>query len=75
MKQKVKGKNCAVFCFAGFFFQFFFCYEVFAKQKKNLRCRLYYLDLHPFLVFWVYSKIFLGYPARKLTGPLLVGVL
>jgi len=75
MKQKVKGKNCAVFCFAGFFFQIFFCYEVFAKQKKNLRCRLYYLDLHPFLVFWVYSKIFLGYPARKLTGPLLVGVL
>jgi hypothetical protein len=38
LKQKIKGKNCAVFCFAGFFFKFFsvfLCYEVFAKQKKE----------------------------------------
>jgi hypothetical protein len=33
MKQKIKGKNYAVFCFAGFFFLKFLCYEVIVKQK------------------------------------------
>jgi hypothetical protein len=31
-----------VFCFAGFFFLKFFCYEVIVKQKKNLRASHYY---------------------------------
>jgi hypothetical protein len=32
VKQNKKGKNYAVFCFAGFFFKFFLCYEVIVKQ-------------------------------------------
>jgi len=35
MKQKIKGKICAVFCFAGFVFLKKFCYEVIVKQKKK----------------------------------------
>jgi hypothetical protein len=35
LKQNKKGKNCAVFCFAGIFFLNFLCYEVFAKQKRT----------------------------------------
>ena len=35
MKQKIKGKICFVIYIAGFFFLKFFCYEVFAKQKKK----------------------------------------
>ena len=42
MKQKKRGKICFVIHIAGFFFLNFFCYEVFAKQKKAERCRLYY---------------------------------
>ena len=42
MKQNKKGKNCAVFCFAGFFFLNFLCYEVFAKQKKKKCADNYY---------------------------------
>jgi len=34
VKQNKKGKKCAVFCFAGFFFLKFFCYEVIVKQKN-----------------------------------------
>jgi hypothetical protein len=41
MKQKKKGKNCFVIHIAGFFFKKI-CYEVFAKQKKTERPRLYY---------------------------------
>ena len=33
MKQKKRGENYAVFCFAAFFFQIF-CYEVIVKQNK-----------------------------------------
>jgi hypothetical protein len=43
MKQKIKGKNC--FVIARFFFKFFFCYEVFAKQKKAKHFRLYYSNV------------------------------
>jgi hypothetical protein len=35
MKQNKKGKICFVIYIAGFFFLKFFCYEVFAKQKKT----------------------------------------
>ena len=46
MKQNKKAKICAVFCFAGFFFLKFFCYEVIVKQKIYKRCRLYYSHTH-----------------------------
>ena len=46
LKQNKKAKICFVICFAGFFFLNFFCYEVFAKQKKTERCRLYYSRTH-----------------------------
>jgi hypothetical protein len=42
VKQNKKGKNCAVFCFAGFFFLNFFCYEVIVKQKINKRPSIHY---------------------------------
>ena len=42
MKQNKKGKNCAVFCFAGFFFLNFFCYEVIVKQKIYKRSTIHY---------------------------------
>jgi hypothetical protein len=42
MKQNKKGKNCAVFCFAGFFFLKFLCYEVIVKQKIYKRSSNYY---------------------------------
>jgi hypothetical protein len=45
MKQNKKGKNCAVFCFAGFFFLKFLCYEVFAKQKKKKCSEHYYCGI------------------------------
>jgi hypothetical protein len=53
MKQNKKGKNCAVFCFAGFFFLKFLCYEVFAKQKKKKCPDKYYwpAELRIFLAF------------------------
>jgi hypothetical protein len=52
MKQKIKGKNCAVFYFAGFFLKKNFCYEVFAKQKKKKESSNYYcLQLTGALVF------------------------
>jgi hypothetical protein len=37
MKQKIKGKNCAVFCFAGKEKYIFFVYEVitWGKRKKS----------------------------------------
>jgi hypothetical protein len=44
VKQNKKAKICCfVIYIAGFFFKFFFCYEVFAKQKKNELFRHYYL--------------------------------
>jgi hypothetical protein len=42
MKQNKKGKICFVIYFAGFFFLNFFCYEVFAKQKKAKLCSNHY---------------------------------
>ncbi len=42
MKQKKKAKICFVIYIAGFFFKFFFCYEVIAKQKKTKLSRHYY---------------------------------
>ncbi len=42
VKQNKKAKICFVIYIAGFFFSIFFCYEVFAKQKKAKLCRLYY---------------------------------
>jgi hypothetical protein len=42
MKQNKKGKKCAVFCFAGFFFLKKFCYEVIVKQKKRKRSANHY---------------------------------
>ena len=41
MKQKKRGGNCAVFCFAGKRI-FFFIYDVIVKQKKAERSRHYY---------------------------------
>ena len=35
MKQNKKGNFYFIIYIAGFFFKFFLCYEVFAKQKKN----------------------------------------
>ena len=35
MKQNKKGKNCAVFCFAGKKKLLFYIYAVIVKQKKN----------------------------------------
>jgi hypothetical protein len=45
MKQNKKGKNCAVFCFAGFFFLKFLCYEVIVKQKIYKRSTNHYLHV------------------------------
>ncbi len=42
MKQKIKAKNYAVFCFAGFFFKKKFCYEVIVKQKIYKRSTNHY---------------------------------
>ena len=42
LKQNKKAKICFVIYIAGFFFLNFFCYEVFAKQKKTEEPRLYY---------------------------------
>ena len=39
MKQNKKGKIYFVIYIAGFFFKFFFCFEVFAKQKKKKESR------------------------------------
>jgi len=35
MKQKKKGKNCAVFCFAGKRKYFLFIYEVITWEKEK----------------------------------------
>ena len=43
MKQKKKGKICFVIYIAAFFFNFF-CYEVFAKQKKKKSAANYYFN-------------------------------
>jgi hypothetical protein len=42
VKQNKKGENYAVFCFAGFFFFNFLCYEVIVKQKIYKRFSNYY---------------------------------
>jgi hypothetical protein len=42
LKQKIKGKNYAVFCFAGFFFLKYLCYEVIVKQKIYKRSTNHY---------------------------------
>ena len=42
--QKKKGKNCAVFCLAGFFFLKFVCYEVIAKQQIYKRSSNHYCE-------------------------------
>jgi hypothetical protein len=42
VKQNKKGKNCAVFCFARFFFLKKLCYEVIVKQKIYKRSSNYY---------------------------------
>jgi hypothetical protein len=42
VKQNKKGKNCAVFFFAGFFFLEFFCYEVIVEQKIYKRSSIHY---------------------------------
>jgi hypothetical protein len=53
MKQKIKGKNCAVFYFTGKialsftspdFFLNFFCYEVIVKQKIYKRSTNHYSE-------------------------------
>ena len=35
MKQKIKGKNCAVFCFAGKIFFFLYIYEVIQYMENK----------------------------------------
>jgi hypothetical protein len=42
LKQNKKGKNCAVFCFTGFFFQKKICYEVIVKQIFYKRAANHY---------------------------------
>jgi hypothetical protein len=42
MKQNKKAKNYAVFCFAGFLFFKFLCYEVIVKQKIYKRSTNHY---------------------------------
>jgi len=39
VKQKMKGENCAVFCFAG---NFFIIYDVIVKQKNYKRSTNHY---------------------------------
>jgi len=46
VKQNKKGKNYAVFCFAGFFFIKKFCYEVIVKQKIYKRSTNHYLYMY-----------------------------
>ena len=41
MKQKIKAKNCAVFCFAKEN-NLFYIYEVITWEKFHKRCRIYY---------------------------------
>jgi len=41
MKQKTKGKNCAVFCFAGKRF-FFYIYDVITSPEKGKSPEYYY---------------------------------
>ncbi len=45
VKQNKKGKNYAVFCFAGFFFLNFLCYEVIVKQNFYKRSTNHYWAL------------------------------
>ena len=42
MKQKIKGKNCTVFCFAGKKKLLFYIYAVIVKQKIYKRSSNYY---------------------------------
>jgi hypothetical protein len=42
VKRKIKGENCFVIHIKRIFFKKKICYEVFAKQKKAKRFRLYY---------------------------------
>ena len=44
VKQNKKGKNCAVFCFAGFFLLKNLCYEVIVKQFFYKRSSNHYCD-------------------------------
>ena len=47
MKQNKKGKICFVIYIAGFFFKFFFCYEVIVKKNFKERPANHYLcDVH-----------------------------
>jgi hypothetical protein len=62
LKQNKKAKICFVIYIAGFFFKFFFCYEVFAKQKKAK------------LLVNNYSCVFIQAPARSLCVSLTVRV-
>ena len=48
VKQNKKAKICFVIYIAGFFFKFFFCYEVIVKQKIYKRPSNYYSP-HPSL--------------------------
>ncbi len=47
VKQNKKGKNYAVFCFAGFFLKKNLCYEVIVKQKIYKGSSNHYLRLGP----------------------------
>ena len=42
LKQNKKAKICFVIISPDFFFKFFLCYEVFAKQKKKKESGKYY---------------------------------
>jgi len=47
VKQNKKAKICFVIYIAGFFFNFFFCYEVIVKQKIYKRASNYYSGARP----------------------------
>ena len=51
VKQNKKAKICFVIYIAGFFFKFFFCYEVIVKQNFYKRATIHYSlppsSLHP----------------------------
>jgi hypothetical protein len=56
VKQNKKGKIYFVIYIAGFFFKFFFCFEVFAKQKKKKESRNNYWR-QILAIFWFLQEL------------------
>ena len=58
VKQNKKGKNYAVFCFAGFFFKKKFCYEVIVTQKNYKRSTNHYWQVWSRKYVRLFSKLY-----------------